>query len=98
MSTTNAATFACETCGKSYRWRPDFNGKKLKCACGNVMLVTAPPPPPQMAEAPLEEAPLRAEEACPECASAIAPGGAICLTCGFNPKTGPKGQTEGRAG
>src|SRR4051812_35151868 len=91
MNTTNAANFACEACGKSYRWRPDFNGKKLKCACGNIMLVTAPPAP-DLAEAPLEEAPLRAEEACPDCASAIAPGAAICVNCGFNLKTGAKVQ------
>jgi len=43
MSTANAATFACESCGKSYRWRPDFAGKKLKCGCGNVMNLTSPP-------------------------------------------------------
>src|SRR5882724_1756324 len=97
MSTTNAATFACESCGKSYRWRPDFAGKKLKCGCGNVMQPTSPPTVADVPEAPLQEAPRRAN-ACPECSSPITPGAALCVNCGFNLQTGAKVQTQVVAG
>ena len=93
MSTTNAATFACESCGKSYRWRPDFAGKKLKCGCGNVMQPTSPPTVADLPEAPLQAAPPRTT-ACPECSSPIAPGAAICINCGFNLQTGARVQTQ----
>src|SRR2546422_2520392 len=99
MSTANAATFACEACGKSYRWRPDFAGKKLKCGCGNVMHLTTPPTAvADVAEAPLQPAPRRAAAACPECASPVAPGAALCINCGFNLVTGTRVQTEVLAG
>jgi hypothetical protein len=38
------ARFACEECGKSYRWQPQLAGRVVKCACGKVM--TAPPTRP----------------------------------------------------
>ena len=97
MSTTNAATFACEACGKSYRWRADFAGKKLKCGCGNVMQLTTPPAVADVAEAPLQPAPRRAT-ACPECSSPVAPGAALCVNCGFNLQTGARVQTQVVAG
>ena len=31
-------------CGKTYKWKPEFAGKKVKCKCGYVM--TAPKAPP----------------------------------------------------
>src|SRR5436309_15866076 len=97
MSTSNAATFACESCGKSYRWRPDFAGKKLKCGCGNVMAVTSPPTVADVPEAaPLQEALRRvpAQAACPECSSPIAADAAICVNCGFNVQTGTRVETQ----
>ena len=97
MSTANAATFACEACGKSYRWRPDFAGKKLKCGCGNIMHLTTPPTAANVAEAPLQPAARRAPAAgaaCPECSSPFAPGAALCINCGFNLVTGTRVQTE----
>src|SRR4051812_38319331 len=55
METVDQAKFTCESCGKSYKWKPEFAGKKVKCKCGFVM--TAPkapkraaPPPPKPAE------------------------------------------------
>ena len=32
--------FGCKQCGKTYKWKPEFAGKKVKCKCGYVM--TAP--------------------------------------------------------
>jgi hypothetical protein len=82
MSTANVATFACESCGKSYRWRPDFAGKKLKCGCGNVMHLTTPPPPPpppadeiysDVADTPLTPAPRRGAPPAPAAADGACP-------------------------
>lgn len=44
--------FSCEACGKTYKWKFELAGRKVKCACGHVM--RAPDEPP----APGEEAPL----------------------------------------
>src|SRR4051794_13791942 len=34
------ASFSCDQCGKEYKWKPEFAGRKVKCKCGFVM--TAP--------------------------------------------------------
>jgi hypothetical protein len=36
--------FTCEACAKTYRWKPELAGKRVKCSCGHVM--TAPQGPP----------------------------------------------------
>jgi len=42
----------CPSCGKSYRWRSELAGRKVRCTCGHVMTMPAelgpesPPPPP----------------------------------------------------
>lgn len=49
-----AGSVACASCGKDYRWKPEFAGKRAKCKCGGVvsfpkadpMAAAAPPPPP----------------------------------------------------
>src|SRR5438874_10901129 len=40
-----AGNFACETCGKEYRWKPELAGKRVKCKCGGVMTVPEQEPP-----------------------------------------------------
>jgi hypothetical protein len=38
--------FSCEACGKTYRWKEELAGRRVKCKCGQVMtapLVGAPP-------------------------------------------------------
>jgi hypothetical protein len=37
MSNAATAKFACSSCGKTYTWKPQFAGKKLKCSCGQLM-------------------------------------------------------------
>jgi hypothetical protein len=32
-----AGNFQCESCGKSFRWKPELAGKRAKCKCGEVM-------------------------------------------------------------
>src|SRR5256714_2049909 len=39
-----AGNFACETCGKEYRWKPELAGKRVKCKCGGVMTDPATAP------------------------------------------------------
>ncbi len=36
--------FTCDSCGKSYSWKPELAGKKVKCKCGQPMRV--PPTDP----------------------------------------------------
>jgi hypothetical protein len=39
------ARFACNACGRTYRWRPELAGRRVKCAaCGHVMAAPAEPP------------------------------------------------------
>jgi hypothetical protein len=34
---TATGRFSCESCGKSFRWKPELAGRKAKCACGAVV-------------------------------------------------------------
>ena len=36
MGAVVAGHFGCESCGKSYRWKPELAGRKAKCKCGAV--------------------------------------------------------------
>src|SRR4051812_3268206 len=52
LSGSAAPRITCSGCGKSYAWKPELAGKRVKCKCGTVMSVpdamdAAPPPPPQ---------------------------------------------------
>src|SRR5438477_6712675 len=89
MSTVSAATFACEACGKNYKWKAQFAGKKLKCGCGNVMQPSAPP---------AAQTPAAVAAGCPECGTAIQSGAALCINCGTDLRTGMKVQTQVVAG
>lgn len=42
MSTADLGTFACDACGKNYKWKPEFTGRKIKCKCGHVMAPIEP--------------------------------------------------------
>jgi hypothetical protein len=54
MSEAATAMFACAGCGKTYAWKTQFAGKKLKCSCGQLMQAPesfdAAPPPEAAAE------------------------------------------------
>jgi hypothetical protein len=38
---SDPATFKCDGCGKSYKWKPELAGRKAKCKCGYEMTVPA---------------------------------------------------------
>lgn len=38
MGQADDARFGCAACGKSYRWKPELSGRKVKCTCGHVMI------------------------------------------------------------
>src|SRR5262245_48172536 len=44
MAQVEEAKFSCQSCGKSYRWKPELAGKKVKCKCGAVMTAPAKNP------------------------------------------------------
>ena len=44
MSSSDGPRFSCPTCGKSYRWKPEFAGRSAKCACGAKLVVPAQAP------------------------------------------------------
>jgi hypothetical protein len=56
--------FGCEACGKSYRWKEELAGRRVKCKCGHVMTAPAAMPTPQddlyeMAPEPEKPRPMR---------------------------------------
>jgi hypothetical protein len=53
MSAAQPGRITCEVCGRSGPYRPELAGKRIKCKCGNIMLVADPP-----AEEPLRPEPL----------------------------------------
>ncbi len=44
------ATFECESCGKSYNWKPALAGKHAKCKCGATITVPQSVSAPEPAE------------------------------------------------
>lgn len=43
----DGARFSCEGCGKTYAWKPELAGRRVKCKCGHVMTVMQAPPQPE---------------------------------------------------
>lgn len=41
---SSASKFACDGCGKSYSWKPELAGRRVKCKCSQVMTVPASDP------------------------------------------------------
>jgi len=39
MSTTSGTRFTCDGCNRSYAWKAELAGKRVKCKCGHVMTV-----------------------------------------------------------
>jgi hypothetical protein len=95
--------FSCGGCGKSYKWKPELAGKKAKCKCGHVMTV-----PKEISGgdelddlyALAEDASAKKNEAvvagirCPSCGGGMQVGEALCVSCGFNIKTGRRAAVQ----
>jgi len=105
VETVDQGKFSCGKCGKSYKWKPELAGKKVKCKCGNIMSAPAEEPVAEEKEVDLDGLyELAAEEKksskrqqadaggfrCPGCHTDLAPGAVVCALCGFNLKTGSK--------
>jgi hypothetical protein len=50
----SAGKFSCDGCNKSYTWKPELAGRRVKCKCGHVMTVPNADPAAAMYEAPPE--------------------------------------------
>ena len=113
MESVEQGKFSCDKCGKSYKWKPELAGKKVKCKCGNIMAAPAEEPiaaEPEIDLNGLYE--LAAEEKkatkrqreepvgfrCPACSSELQIGAVMCTACGFNLKTGSRGAPKASGG
>jgi hypothetical protein len=105
VETVDQGKFSCGKCGKSYKWKPELAGKKVKCKCGNVMAAPKEEPVAEQQDVDLDGLyELAAEEKksskrqhadaggfrCPSCHTDLAPGAVVCTLCGFNLKTGSR--------
>jgi uncharacterized Zn finger protein (UPF0148 family) len=105
MSSSDGPRFSCPTCGKSFRWKPEFAGRSAKCACGAKLVVpTEAPAASDAADIPLapeakqpaiaeritaSSAPI-ADAKCPSCSAPLDTGAILCVNCGYNLNTGKK--------
>ena len=93
-------------CGKKLKAPSTAVGKRAKCpACGNVLTIELPPPPPaeddplgamyDLAEAEKAASTNAAEEGprCPKCGSELAAGSVLCVNCGYDLRSGKKATT-----
>jgi hypothetical protein len=87
MESTTTGKFSCDGCGKSYSWKTELAGRRVKCKCGGVMTVPASDPaavddalPPDFEDLyALAEGAAVAEAVTPP---AFTRGGAPCPSCG----------------
>lgn len=112
MAEVETAKFSCKQCGKSYKWKPEFAGKKVKCKCGYVMTAPAKSPAPPVEEdgPDLDALYTLADEGkqaaaaappmirCPSCQGEMEPGQSVCPGCGFNLKSGKKAKAAASGG
>jgi hypothetical protein len=103
MESATDSKFSCGGCGKTYKWKPELAGKRAKCKCGYVMTVPSEPPGGDELDdlyALAEEASAKKHEAvvegirCPSCGGGMQPGEAMCVSCGFNMKTGRRAAAQ----
>ncbi|HEX3356671.1 MAG TPA: hypothetical protein VHS31_06775 [Tepidisphaeraceae bacterium] len=69
MEAKESGRISCGQCGKTYRWKPEFSGRKVKCACGQVIICESEPSSGQSADGLYELAP----GATPAPVAAVAP-------------------------
>src|SRR5689334_1598091 len=102
--------FSCESCGKTYSWKPELAGKKVKCKCGQPMRVPETDPAivsvpdgfddlaalgdGTVAEEQSYAPPAASGKSCPSCGSSVDADAVLCVNCGHNLKTGKKLKTS----
>ena len=97
----SAGRVSCPKCGKTYRWREQYAGKKVRCkACGGVIAMPVEPPqtvPRIELMQPGESAAADGGDAlidrCPSCGNHVKPGAVICINCGYNIREGKQLET-----
>jgi len=95
MGSTTSGKFSCDGCGKSYAWKAELAGRRVKCKCGHVVTVPAEDPALALAQADADAAPqpgfddlYALAEGAPVAAVAVTPaayarsGGGTCPSCG----------------
>lgn len=68
MADVGTSRFACEACGKSYTWKPELAGKKVKCKCGQILRVPQAqqePPEDDLYDLAPSEEPVKPQRAAP---------------------------------
>ena len=101
MAEADQGRVGCPGCGKTYRWKAELAGRKVRCKCGQVMRMPADAPGAALDDsdgydlASPEESAAAAPTAsrCPSCGQDIKPGTVVCINCGYNLQTGAKIQT-----
>src|SRR5687768_4012239 len=101
MEQVTQGNFACDACGKQYKWKPELAGRRVKCKCTHVM--TVPKSLPAAPEADLdglydlaeaEKASARKQQdepvgfRCPSCQGDLPVGALACAACGFDLRSG----------
>ncbi len=106
---SSVGKFSCEACARTYSWKPELAGKRVKCKCGQPLSVPAGNPAADDAPEGFEglmpagdhAAAVPAKQsgpACPSCSAPVDPAAVICVNCGHNLKTGKKLKTTKLAG
>lgn len=95
MANDAEGSIACTVCDRKYRWKPQLAGRKMKCKCGQVIVMPIQPDDIDymFAMAKTENSPTRQTSNCPSCGTRLKSGAALCISCGHNLKTGDVVQT-----
>jgi hypothetical protein len=101
-----AGKFSCSACGKTYSWKPELAGKRVKCKCGQPISIPASDPAgaddigdlgalAALSEGdPMTPGAVAGGPTCPGCGSGVDPSAVLCVNCGQNLKTGKKLKTS----
>ena len=105
----STSKFSCDSCNKTYTWKPELAGKRAKCKCGQPLRIPETDPAGGVSDnfddlaALAERAPAGEQTyaaapasggACPSCGSGVDPSAVLCVNCGHNLKTGKKLKTS----
>lgn len=105
-----AIELSCPACQQKYRLKESLAGKKAKCAkCGQSIQIpelapAAAEPASDLSDLLDDHLPVATESAaspastttdyCPKCGDALARNATVCVSCGYNKKTGTKLKTS----